>query len=131
MRIALTTVGKTLDASMDARFGRCPYFLLVDAETLAIEAIKNTKVMLGANAGMEVVRLLESKGVTVVLTIHCGPNAFLAMAAAGIKVFTGCDGRAGDCLESLLANRLQQATSANAPRHYGLGLWPRQGEGEQ
>ena len=41
MKIAISSVGKTLDSQVDQRFGRCPYFLIVDSETLDLEVIPN------------------------------------------------------------------------------------------
>ena len=34
MKLAVTAKGKTLADQVDARFGRCPYFVLVDSESL-------------------------------------------------------------------------------------------------
>ena len=34
MKIAISSTGQTLDSTVDARFGRCPYFLIVDPDTL-------------------------------------------------------------------------------------------------
>ncbi|NIA08945.1 MAG: dinitrogenase iron-molybdenum cofactor biosynthesis protein, partial [Nitrospiraceae bacterium] len=30
MKIAITSTGPTLDGMVEARFGRCPYFLIID-----------------------------------------------------------------------------------------------------
>jgi predicted Fe-Mo cluster-binding NifX family protein len=41
MKIAFTSTGSDLDAQADPRFGRRPYFLIVDTDTLALEATPN------------------------------------------------------------------------------------------
>ena len=44
MKICLSSQGNTLDSQVDPRFGRCQYFIIVDTETLAFEAIKNQNI---------------------------------------------------------------------------------------
>lgn len=39
MKLCITSAGKTMEAKVDARFGRAPYFLLVDTATEAFECI--------------------------------------------------------------------------------------------
>ena len=34
MKIAVTSTGPALNDSMEARFGRCAYFLVVDTDTM-------------------------------------------------------------------------------------------------
>ena len=42
MKIAITAKGNRLDSEVDPRFGRAPYILIVDTETLAFEAVDNS-----------------------------------------------------------------------------------------
>ncbi len=35
MKIAVTATGATLEAPLDPRFGRCPYFVIVEMDDLA------------------------------------------------------------------------------------------------
>jgi predicted Fe-Mo cluster-binding NifX family protein len=41
MKVAVTAQGKDLGDQVDPRFGRCPYFLVVDTDTMVAEAIEN------------------------------------------------------------------------------------------
>ena len=41
MKIALSVTAPGLDAEIDPRFGRCPYFIVADPDTMAFEAIPN------------------------------------------------------------------------------------------
>ena len=34
MKIAVSSTGQSLDSAVEARFGRCPYFLIVNPATL-------------------------------------------------------------------------------------------------
>jgi len=39
MKIGISVTAPNLDAEVDPRFGRCPYFVIVDPETMQFEAV--------------------------------------------------------------------------------------------
>ena len=119
MRIAITATGPTLDATVDPRFGRCAYFLVVDADTMAFEAIENPNIALGGGAGIQSAQLLSEKGVQFVLTGNCGPNAYHTLAAANIGVIIGCSGAAKDIIEQFKAGQFDAAGEPNVASHFG------------
>jgi predicted Fe-Mo cluster-binding NifX family protein len=41
MKIAISSTGPDLDAQIDPRFGRCPYFVVVDPATAEFEVLEN------------------------------------------------------------------------------------------
>ena len=51
MEIAVSSTGQTLDDAVEARFGRCPYFLIVNPATLEFEVIANANAELGVVLG--------------------------------------------------------------------------------
>ena len=59
MKIAVTSTGPTLDDDVEARFGRCQYFLIVDSETMQTEAIENPNIALGGGAGIQSAQLMS------------------------------------------------------------------------
>jgi len=75
MRVAVSATGPTLDAEVEPRFGRCPYFIIVDPDTMQFEALENSSAMQAGGAGISTGQMIVSKGVQVVLTGNCGPNA--------------------------------------------------------
>ena len=93
MKIAVSSTGQTLDNAVEARFGRCPYFLIVNPATLEFEAIANANAELGGGAGIQSAQLIATKGASVVLTGNCGPNALQVFEKAGIIVVTGVTDR--------------------------------------
>ena len=93
MRIAITSTGPTLDEMVESRFGRCPYFIIVDPETTEFEKVPNPSFTINSGAGFKSAQLLVDKDISVVLTGHCGPNAFQILNAAGINVITGVRGQ--------------------------------------
>ena len=87
MKIAVTSKGMTLDDEIDPRFGRAPYILIVDTESLAVEALDNSEnVNAFKGAGIQAATMVADKGAEVLLTGYCGPNAFKTVQAAGMKV---------------------------------------------
>jgi predicted Fe-Mo cluster-binding NifX family protein len=89
MKICITSMGETLESRVDDRFGRAPYFLIVDTETKEFHAVKNTALIAGRGAGIVAAQILSDLGAKALLTGIVGPNAFQAMKAARIKVYEG------------------------------------------
>ncbi|MGD2111144.1 MAG: NifB/NifX family molybdenum-iron cluster-binding protein [Phycisphaerae bacterium] len=124
MKIAITAAGPTLDANLDPRFGRCPYFLIVDTDTMQCEALENPNVALGQGAGVHSAQLLAGRKVQSVLTGNCGPNAHETLSAAGIKLVLGCSGVVRDAVERFTAGQLTSADAPNVASHSGLADLP-------
>jgi len=121
MRIAITATSPDLEAKVDPRFGRCPYFLIVETDDLSFEAIENPNLVLGGGAGVQSGQLMAEKGVKHVLTGNCGPNAYQTLAAAGIGVIIGCSGRVRDVIEQYKSGRLTATGEPNVASHFGVG----------
>jgi predicted Fe-Mo cluster-binding NifX family protein len=109
-----------LDAAVDPRFGRCPYFLIVDPDDLSVEAMENESVALGQGAGIQSAQQMAEKGVTAVLTGNCGPNAHQTLSAVGIEVIVGCSGAVKDVIQQFKAGQLGAANQPNVPGHSGM-----------
>ena len=93
MKICITSSGETLSSLVNPRFGRCPYFLVVDSESGEVTAVKNTGVRASRGAGVTAAQIVSDLGCEAVITGNVGPNAFYALNAAGIKIYTGALGR--------------------------------------
>lgn len=129
MKIAVTSTGPALDDAVDPRFGRCVYFLIIDSETLAFEAIENSSRALGGGAGVQSAQLVAEKGASVVLTGNCGPNAFQAFGAAGIRVITGVGGNVRDSVELFRSGKWSASSTPNVQAHFGTGTGRGRGGG--
>ena len=99
MKFCVTAISGSLDAQIDPRFGRCPYFMIVDAETMKFDAVPNISAGAMSGAGIQAAQTVASKGVAVLITGNVGPNAFQALSAAGIKVVTGAFGTVIEVIE--------------------------------
>ena len=120
MRIAVSAGGPTLDAQVDSRFGRCRYFIIVDTETTHFEALENSSALGGGGVGISTAQTIAGKGVGVILTGNCGPNAFQVLFEAGIEVITGITGKVQDAIRDYKAGKYQASSQPNVPGHFGM-----------
>ena len=67
MKIAVSASQPQLDAPIDPRFGRCPYFLIVDSDTMEFEVIENQGAMAGSGAGIQAAQLVANAGAEAVV----------------------------------------------------------------
>ncbi len=129
MSVAVSAEGRTLDARVDPRFGRCEYFLIVDPTTMAFEVIENASISATQGAGIATAQMIAGKGVEAVLTGNCGPNAYQALEAAQVKVVTGVTGTVRDAALAYKEGRLQSVSQANVASHHGMGAGQGRGMG--
>lgn len=122
MKIAVSAAGTDLNAPIDPRFGRCPYFVIVDAETMEYEALPNTGPNAAHGAGIQAARLVAERGVRAVITGNVGPNAFSALSSAGIEVITGAFGSVGEAVERYRKGELREGVRGpTVGGHFGSG----------
>lgn len=112
MRVAVCSQGDTLDSRVDERFGRSPYFVVVETETARFEAVRNPGADSAHGAGVGAVRVLLSQNVSVVVTGNAGPNALRALEEAGIEVYRAEGGTVREVVERLQAGSLERLTTA-------------------
>lgn len=92
--IGVSAKGTAPDAPLDPRFGRAEGFVLYDPETRRWSYLSNAEAHTKAQgAGLAAVELLAKARVTTVLSGSIGPKAAKALAAAGIGVVEGADGK--------------------------------------
>ncbi len=121
MKIAVTTVGPSLDEQVEPRFGRAPYYLFVDTETMEYDAVQNPNVAAGGGAGIQSAQLMSDHGVRYVLTGNCGPNAFQVFSAAGVQVIVGVSGSARQAVEQFKTGAFATSNQPNVASHFGMG----------
>ncbi len=119
MKVAVTAKGVQLSDEVDPRFGRAPYILIVDTETMKFDAIDNNdNVNAFKGAGIQAATMISEKGAEVLLTGYCGPNAFKTVDAAGIKVVSDVTGTVEEAVAAFLAGPVEYSTGANAEGHW-------------
>lgn len=119
MKIAITAQGKNMESKVDPRFGRASWFVLVDTETGAYEAVSNEQNLnAGQGAGIQSAENISRQGAKAVITGNCGPKAFRTLNAAGIKIYIGAEGTVSEVFEKFKAGKLSEATGANVDGHW-------------
>ena len=103
MKIAISATGTSLDALIDERFGRCPSFVIADRDGTVLDIVENVHAERGSGAGIQAACLLIERGVSMVLTGRCGPNASETLTAAGVGIVTGCSGTVRQAVERFAA----------------------------
>ena len=121
MKICVSAISDSLDAEVDPRFGRCPYFVIVDTETLEFEAVPNIASSSVGGAGIQAAQIVASRGVKVLITGNIGPNAFQALSAANIKVITGAFGTVREAIEKYKRGELKETGAPTVRGHFGMG----------
>jgi len=129
MKIAVSASSADLSSAIDPRFGRCPYFIFIDPETMKFEAVENPNVSAPGGAGIQSAQFVADKGAKAVLTGSCGPNAFQTLQAAGVEVIVGVTGSIQQAVEHYKSGQLQPISQANVPSHFGMGMGPGSGLG--
>lgn len=121
MKIAVSATEPNIDANVEPRFGRCPYFVIVDPDTMNFETIENSSRMAAGGAGIASGQTIVDKGVEAVLTGNCGPNAHQVLSAAGIKIITGISGKVRDAVKAYKEGRLKNTDQPTVEAHFGMG----------
>ena len=119
MKIAVTSTGPELSSTVDPRFGRAAYFLLVDPDTMDHEAVENVQnLSLPQGAGIQAAQSIANLGASALLTGNCGPKAFKVLSAAGVAVFDRVGGRVIDAVLKHRNGELTPAAGANVEGHW-------------
>ncbi|MGQ9551621.1 MAG: NifB/NifX family molybdenum-iron cluster-binding protein [Candidatus Bathycorpusculaceae bacterium] len=121
MKICVSAAASGLDAQMDPRFGRCPYFVIVDSENMQFKAVPNLASGAMGGAGIQAAQTIASEGVKVLITGNVGPNAFQALTAAGIKIVTGASGSVREAVEKYKRGELKETEAPTVGGHFGVG----------
>ena len=123
MKVTISSTGKSLDDEVDARFGRCNYFLIVDIEDKEIKnvkAVENRAAAQAGGAGITAAQIVADEKVEAVITMNTGPRAFDVFQQLKIKVYQG-QGKIKDVLQEFIDGKLKEITNATGPQHMGLG----------
>ena len=122
MKIAISSTGETLEDSVDERFGRCPYFLIVEIQDKKVKdfkAIENTAQTQMGGAGITAGEIVANEKVDAIITTNLGPRAFSVFGQFGIKVYQG-QGKIKNVVQQFIDGKLTQITNATGPQHMGF-----------
>lgn len=119
--MVVSASGPTLDSNVDPRFARCSHLVVVDTDSMDFEALENPALDVPGGAGIRAARAVAGRGIKAVITGNCGPNAYQALAAAGIQVVVGAGGTVREAVEAYHQGRLRPAAGPSAFPGYVVG----------
>ncbi len=120
MKIILSTVSTDLDSAIDPRFGRGAYLLVVDTDTMQVEAHSNPGVNASGGAGIQAAQFAAERSAQAVISGDFGPNAFDALKAARITMYLYGDcSTARQVLERFREGKLQEVGAPTQHGHHG------------
>ncbi len=120
MKIAISAMDKDPNAQIDPRFGRAPYFVMVDTETMDLQMFDNESCNHPSGAGIQTASFIAAQGVGAVLTGNCGPKAMQALTEAGIQVFTGHGGTVQEAVDQYKNGPMTATATATVAEKSGL-----------
>ncbi len=119
MKIAVSSIGKDMEAGIDPRFGRAKYFVVYEPDRGHFEVIDNSINLNAAQgAGIQTAQRVVASGAGVLISGNCGPKAFQVLNAAGVKVFTSDAKNVMEAVALFSAGKLTQISSANVEGHW-------------
>ena len=119
MKLVITASAPDIEAAVDPRFGRGAYFVVVDSETLQWEAHENQAVNASGGAGSQAAQFVAQQGGEAVISGDFGPNAYIALAAAEIKMYLlGSSKTVREAVANLAAGTLTQVDAPTGPGHH-------------
>lgn len=121
MKLAICARGESLSAEVDQRFGRCPFFVIVDPEkNELIDSVRNSSAEASGGAGPQAAQLLSGLGVEAVALGNVGPNAATALAAAKIKIYSGVEGTVEKTMQKFNEGNMSIISDATVSPHSGM-----------
>lgn len=119
MKIAITATGREMSSSVDPRFGRARYFIVVDTDTNEAAAHDNTQNLNAAQgAGIQAGETAARLGAAAVVTGNVGPKAFRTLNAAGVKVYLCGQVSVAEAVRMFKTGGLKETTAANVEGHW-------------
>lgn len=89
MKLCVAAQGKELDSKVSEHFGKAPYFLIVDTDTMSFEAVLNEVSATGKGTGVVAAQIVLDHGASTVLAGRIGQGAFDALKVGLVEVYEG------------------------------------------
>ena len=119
MKLVITANGDDLNSKLDSRFGRAAKFIVCDLDDDSFEVYDNKQNLNAAQgAGIQAAETVCNLGADALITGHCGPKAFKALVAAGIKVYCCSEDTVAEAIEAYKNGKIDEIKSADVEGHW-------------
>jgi len=110
MKIAVSSMDKTIDGSVSDIFGRCLYFIIAEIKNQKIEkteVVENKSTDQMSGAGISAAQLMAGKNVNAVITGNVGPRALDVLKQFNIESYYG-NGLIKEVLQEFINGKLKK-----------------------
>lgn len=84
MIVIITAQENTIDSPVNERFGRSPYLIRVDTDSMEWQGFENASIHHAHGAGIATAQFVIDQKAEIVLSGDFGPNAANTLNAAGV-----------------------------------------------
>ena len=119
MKIVIGANGRNIESNISAKFGRAPFFLIVDTKTKEVKVIENKARDRSSGVGITAVNTVENEGIDAVITTDIGPFAFEIFEQGGVKIYKA-EGKINDAIRLFEEGKLSEIKKATVPKYIGL-----------
>ena len=110
---------KGLDSPASSVFGRCPFFMLIDADSKKYEIHENPARQATGGAGIQAAQWVLDQGAEIVISGNLGPKAFSVLSAGQIGAYQHTGGIAEAVLQAFQDDTLTCLLAPNVDAHSG------------
>lgn len=110
-----------MDAPVDPRFGRCPFFVIVDLDSMDVNSVANTYAEESSGVGIQAAQTIARLGAKALITGNIGPNALQTLISANIDVYQLQGVTVRDAVDKFKRQELTKISSPTRPAHGGMG----------
>lgn len=108
MKILISTNNNSDTAVLDSRFGRCPYFYIIDTLTNEKSFVKNQGSLASGGAGIKAAEQVINEKIDILITGSLGPNAFKLIKKASIIAFKSNEDSIQTVINNFNENKLEK-----------------------
>jgi predicted Fe-Mo cluster-binding NifX family protein len=116
MKIAISATGKGLDSTIDVKFERCNFFLILHLGKNTLRPIENKTKNRPQEIGNAVGKLVAKEEINSVIASDIGPSAFNIFKRHGIKIYQA-KGLVEDAIRLYKKGTLKELTKPTVPRY--------------
>ncbi|WHH58387.1 NifB/NifX family molybdenum-iron cluster-binding protein [Petroclostridium sp. X23] len=117
MKIAMPCSEKSIDSQVNQTFGRSPFFIIVDSDTIAYDAIENPAMNASGGAGIQAAQTIVDSGAQALITARCGQNASDVLKPAGVKLYKAIPGTVKQLVEAFKDGKLEELNDIHPGYH--------------
>ena len=117
MKIAVPSEGEKLESPVCQSFGRTPFFIVADTDTMKFQVLNNEAAASQGGAGIKAAQLVADSGAEAVVTFHCGENASEVLQSADIRILKAVPGTVGEMVDKFRNGALAELSEIHAGYH--------------